>query len=199
MADVVMLFFILGFMRAGWSTGLIKRVIGLLFLAVSFVAGAYLRIPMGALVNTFLPHVPKVYAAMIGYTIASTAILLVLHLATMPLLKRVPQTGLARRTDQTLGVIFGGIEAVLILAGLIVILHTYGSTLDELGSTFVDTGLLHDIRVQVDESTIGQLLEKTAVPFVLLLLGPFMPKDITKVVPSNIPGGIPFFPKVPVP
>lgn len=199
MADVVMLFFILGFMRAGWSTGLIKRVIGLLFLAVSFVAGAYLRIPMGALVNTFLPHVPKVYAAMIGYTIASTAILLVLHLATMPLLKRVPQTGLARRTDQMLGVVFGGIEAVLILAGLIVILHTYGSTLDELGSTFVDTGLLHDIRVQVDESTIGQLLEKTAVPFVLLVLGPFMPKDITKVVPSNIPGGIPFFPKVPVP
>ena len=199
MADVVMLLFIVGFARAGWSTGLIKRVIGLLFLAVSFVAGAYLRTPMGGLVNTFLPHVPKVYAAMIGYTIASTAILLVLHLATMPLMKRVPQTGLARRTDQLLGVVFGGLEAILILAGLIVILHTYGSTLNELGSSFVDTGILHDIRVQVDESTIGQLLEKTAVPFVLLVLGPFMPKDITKVVPSNIPGGIPFFPTVPVP
>jgi uncharacterized membrane protein required for colicin V production len=199
MADVVMLLFILGFMRAGWSTGLIKRVIGLLFLAVSFVAGAYLRTPVGALVNTFLPHIPKIYAQMIGYTLASTAILLVLHIATMPLMKRVPQTGFARRTDQILGVLFGGIEAVLILAGLIVILHTYGSTLDELGSTFVDTGILHDIRVQVDQSTIGQLLEKTAVPFVLLVLGPLMPKDITKVVPSNIPGGIPFFPRIPVP
>jgi uncharacterized membrane protein required for colicin V production len=199
MADVVMLFTILAFMRAGWSSGLVRRVVGLLFLAVSFVAGAYLRSPVGAVVTTFLPHVPKVYAAMIGYTIASTAILLILNLLSRPLMKRVPQTGIARRTDQLLGVLFGGLEAVLILAGLIVILHTYGSTLQDLGSTFVDTGILHDIRVAVDESTIGRLLEKTAVPFVLLVLGPLLPKDITKVVPSNIPGGIPFFPTVPVP
>jgi uncharacterized membrane protein required for colicin V production len=199
MADVVMLGFIALFLRAGWSSGLIRRVVGLLFLAVSFVAGAYLRTPVGALVTTFLPHVPKIYAAMIGYSIASTALLLVLNLLTRPLMKRLPQTGLARRTDQLLGVIFGGVEAVLILAGLIVILHTYGSTLQDLGSTFVDTGILHDVRVAVDGSTIGQLLEKTAVPFVLLILGPFLPKDITTVVPSNIPGGVPFFPTVPVP
>jgi len=198
-ADLVMLLFIVGFGRAGWSSGLIRRVVGLIFLAISFVAGAYLRFPAGALVNQFLPHIPKVYATMLGYTLASTLILLVFNVLARPLMKRVPQTGIAHRTDQLLGLAFGLVEAVLILAGLIVILHTYGSTVQDLGSSFVDTGLIHDIRVAVDESTIGQLLEKTAVPFVLLVLGPFMPKDITKVVPSNIPGGIPFFPTVPVP
>jgi uncharacterized membrane protein required for colicin V production len=198
-ADLAMLLFIVGFGVAGWKSGLIRRVVGLLFLAVSFVVGAYLRFPAGAVINTFLPQIPKVYAAMLGYTVASTAILLAFNLAARPLMKRVPQTGLARRTDQLLGVVFGIVEAVLILAGLIVILHTYGSTVQELGSSFVDKGLLHDIRVAVDDSTIGQLLEKTAVPFVLLILGPFLPKDITKVVPSNIPGGVPFFPTVPVP
>jgi len=194
-----MLLFIVGFGVAGWKSGLIRRVVGLLFLAVSFVVGAYLRFPAGAVINTFLPQIPKVYAAMLGYTVASTAILLAFNLAARPLMKRVPQTGLARRTDQLLGVAFGILESVLILAGLIVILHTYGSTVQELGSSFVDKGLLHDIRVAVDDSTIGQLLEKTAVPFVLLILGPLLPKDITKVVPSNIPGGVPFFPTVPVP
>jgi len=194
-----MLLFIVGFGVAGWKSGLIRRVVGLLFLAVSFVVGAYLRFPAGAVINTFLPQIPKVYAAMLGYTVASTAILLAFNLAARPLMKRVPQTGLARRTDQLLGVAFGILESVLILAGLIVILHTYGSTVQELGSSFVDRGLLHDIRVAVDDSTIGQLLEKTAVPFVLLILGPLLPKDITKVVPSNIPGGVPFFPTVPVP
>jgi len=194
-----MLLFIVGFGVAGWKSGLIRRVVGLLFLAVSFVVGAYLRFPAGAVINTFLPQIPKVYAAMLGYTVASTAILLAFNLAARPLMKRVPQTGLARRTDQLLGVAFGVLEAVLILAGLIVILHTYGSTVQELGSSFVDKGLLHDIRVAVDDSTIGQLLEKTAVPFVLLILVPLLPKDITKVVPSNIPGGVPFFPTVPVP
>jgi uncharacterized membrane protein required for colicin V production len=198
-ADLAMLLFIVGFAVAGGKSGLIRRVVGLLFLAVSFVVGAYLRFPAGAVINTFLPQIPKVYAAMLGYTVASTAILLAFNLAARPLMKRVPQTGLARRTDQLLGVVFGVVEAVLILAGLIVILHTYGSTVQELGSSFIDKGLLHDIRVAVDDSTIGQLLEKTAVPFVLLILGPFLPKDITKVVPSNIPGGVPFFPTVPVP
>ena len=199
MADVGMLAFVLVFLRAGWSSGLVRRVLGLIFLAASFVVGAYLRSPIGELVSTFLPHVPKVYAAMIGYSVASTVILVVLNLVSRPFMARVPQVGLARRTDQALGVVFGGLEAALILSAAIVILHTYGSTLEDLGSTFVDTGLVHDIRVAVDGSTIGQLLEKTTVPFVLLVLGPLLPKDITRVVPANIPGGIPFFPTVPVP
>ena len=199
MADVVMLGVFLVFLRAGWMSGLIRRVVGLIFLAVSFVVGAYLRFPVGDLVNVFLPHVPRVYAAMIGYTIASTVILVVLNLVARPFMARVPKVGLARRTDQILGIVFGGLEAALILSAAIVILHTYGAALQEAGSTFTDTGLLHDIRVAVDESTIGQLLEKTVVPFVLLVLGPFLPKDITQVVPENIPGGIPFFPVVPVP
>jgi uncharacterized membrane protein required for colicin V production len=199
MADFVMLLFILGFLRAGWSSGLIRRVVGLVFLAASFVVGAYLRFPVGALINTVLPHIPKLYAAMIGYSLASTAILLALNLAARPVMKRLPQVGTARRTDQALGLVFGGLEAVLILSVAIVILHTYSASIEELGSSFVETGLLHDIRVAVDDSTIGQLLERSVVPFVLLILGPLLPKDITTVVPSNIPGGLPFFPKVPVP
>src|SRR5262245_39948235 len=113
MADFVMLLIILGFVRAGWSSGLVRRVVGLIFLAASFVAGAYLRYPVGGLVITLLPHIPKVYAAMIGYSIASTGLLLGLNLAAKPLMSRVPQTGMARRTDQILGLLFGGLEAVL--------------------------------------------------------------------------------------
>jgi uncharacterized membrane protein required for colicin V production len=199
MADFVMLLFVLAFLRAGWSSGLIRRVLGLIFLAVSFVVGAYLRFPAGALVNVALPHIPTTYANMIGYSIASTAILLVLNLVSRPLMSRAPQHGLSRATDRTLGLVFGGIEAVLILSVAIVILHTYAATVESLGSSFVDTGLLHDIRVSVDQSTIGQILEKTTVPLVLVVLGPLLPKDLTTIVPANIPGGIPFFPKVPIP
>jgi uncharacterized membrane protein required for colicin V production len=199
MADFVMLLFILAFMRVGLSSGLVRRVLGLVFLAVSFVAGAYLRFPIGAVINGFLPHIPKVYAAMLGYTVASTVVLVVLNLAARPLTARVPKTGLSRRADQAFGAAFGALEAVLILSVAILILHTYATTLDELGSTFVETGLLRDIRAAVDASTIGRLLERTTVPLVLLLLGPLLPKDLTTIVPSNIPGGLPFFPKVPVP
>lgn len=197
MADIVMLLFLAGLLRAGWSSGFIRRLLGLLFLVASFVAGAYLRGPAGALVGNFLPQIPSAYAEMVGYTVASSALLLGLNLVSSPFMSRAPKHGLSRKTDQLLGLILGGVEGVLILSAAIVILHTYASVQSVGG--FVDTGLLHDVRDAVDGSTIGQVLEKTTVPIVLLLLGPLLPKDITTVVQSSIPGGLPFFPKVPVP
>lgn len=197
MADLVMLLFLAGLLRAGWSSGFIRRLLGLVFLGASFVVGAYLREPAGAIVGSFLPQIPAAYAEMVGYTVASSALLLGLNLVSAPFMSRAPKHGLSRKADQTLGLILGGLEGVLILSAAIVILHTYASVQNVGG--FVDTGLLHDVREAVDGSTIGQILEKSTVPIVLLLLGPLLPKDITQVVQTSIPGGLPFFPKVPVP
>jgi uncharacterized membrane protein required for colicin V production len=189
-ADLVLLLFIAGFLRGGWSSGFIRRLVGLIFLLVSFVAGAYLRGPAGTLVNTFLPKIPPQYAEMVGYTVAFSALLIVFNLFSGLVLSRIAKTGLARRTDQLLGVVLGGVEAVLIISAGIVILHTY--TDPTAGTSGL--GFLHDIRVAVDGSTIGKLLEDTTVPLVLLILGPLLPKDISSIVPSTIPGGLPGFP-----
>ena len=40
-ADVLLLGFIAGFVRGGWSTGFLRRLAGLGYMAISFVAGAY--------------------------------------------------------------------------------------------------------------------------------------------------------------
>jgi len=195
LADLVLLLFIAGFLRGGWSSGFIRRLVGLGFLAISFVAGAYLRGPAGALVNTFLPKIPSQYAEMVGYTVAFSALLLVFNLFSGLVLSRIAKTGVARRTDQLLGVLFGGVEAILIISAGIVILHTY----TDPTAANAGLGFLRDIRVAVDDSTIGKLLEDTTVPVVLLLLGPLLPKDITSVVPTTIPGGLPGFPGLPFP
>jgi uncharacterized membrane protein required for colicin V production len=194
-ADLVLLLFIAGFLRGGWSSGFIRRLVGLIFLLVSFVAGAYLRGPAGALVNTFLPKIPSQYAEMVGYAVAFSALLIVLNLLSGLVLSRIAKTGLAHRTDQLLGVALGAVEAVLIISAAIVILHTY--TDPAAGTTSL--GFLHDIRVAVDDSTIGKLLEDTTVPLVLLVLGPLLPKDISSIVPTTIPGGLPGFPGLPFP
>jgi uncharacterized membrane protein required for colicin V production len=189
-ADLVLLLFIAGFLRTGWRSGFIRRLFGLAFLLISFVAGAYLRGPAGALVTTFLPKIPQQYAEMVGYSVAFSALLIGFNLFSGVILSRVAKTGLARRTDQLLGLALGAIEAVLVVSAGIVILHTYS---DPSAATS-GLGFLHDIRVAVDGSTIGKLLENTTVPIVLLILGPLLPKDITSVVPLAIPGGIPGFP-----
>ena len=194
MADLILLLFIAGFVRGGWSSGFLRRLAGLAYIAISLVAGAYLRQPLGALLIQFFPQIPREYADMVGYSVAFTVLVAALNIVTGPILKTA-STGLSRRADQALGAVFGGIEAILIISAAIVILDTYFGT---AGALVKDPGLgfLKDISRALDASTIGQALIHTTVPFVLAVLGPLLPNDIDSLVPTGLPtnglpGGLP--------
>ena len=197
MADLVLLLFIGGMALAGWRSGFIRRLIGLGFLVVSFLAGAYLRVPAGAVVHSVLPKIPEAYAEMVGYSVAFAALLVGLNLVAKPILARAPRHGLSRASDAALGATLGFVEAVLIASAAIVILHSFSTVAAGLPTSFVETGFLKDIRSQVDASTIGGILEKTTVPIVLVVLGPLLPTAIKDIVPKTIPGmpSLPGFPK----
>ena len=194
MADLALLLFIGGLVAAGWRSGFLRRLIGLAFMAVSFLAGAYLRAPGGAIVHGVLPKIPQPYAEMVAYSVAFPVILFGLNLLAKPILARAPSHGLSRVTDGALGAALGLVEGVLIASAAIVILHSFTAVGSGLPAGFAETGFLKDIRTAVDDSTIGGLLEHSTVPIVLLVLGPFIPKDITNIVQTTIPGGLPFFP-----
>ena len=193
MVDLILLGSFAGLARAGWSSGFVRRLAGLLFIVLSFVLSAYLRPIAGGMITAFFPKVPDQYAEMVGYSITFSALVIVFNLFSRAILSRVAVQGIARRTDQVLGVVFGVAEGIVLISALIVILHTYTDPANQL-SAFGDLKVLHTIREAVDDSTIGALLEDTTVPLVLLLLGPFLPTDIKSVVPTQIPGGLPFFP-----
>jgi uncharacterized membrane protein required for colicin V production len=192
-ADLLLLGFIGAGIWGGFRTGFIRRLAGLGFMALSFVAGAYLRGPAGALVGSFFPDIPPTYADMVGYSVAFTALVFAFNLVTRPILSKVAVQGVSAVMDRALGAVLGGVETVLIASAAIVILHTYGGPGSSI-ATITDLGFLRDLSAAIDASTIGQLLEKTTVPIVLILLGPLLPKDITTLVPTTIPGGVPGFP-----
>lgn len=199
MADLVMVVFIGGLVLAGWRSGFVRRLIGLVFVVVSLVAGVFLRAPAGAIVNSFLPKIPSDYAQMLGYAVAFAALMVVLNLLAHPIVSRVPQHGLSEATDKALGAILGLAEGVLIVSAAIVVLHTYSDAFNGVPG-FKETGFLTDIKTQVDDSTIGQALESTTVPIVLAVIGPILPSDVKSILPQSIPGlpkGIPGFPTVP--
>lgn len=202
MADVVLLLFIGGYVKGGWSTGFVRRLAGLGFMVLAFVLGAYLRQPVGNLIAGIFPQLPPDYAEMVGYSIAFTVILIGGNIVTGPVLSRVAVNGVSRKLDQSLGAVFGGLEAVLIISAAIVILDTYFGTAGALGQQ-AGLGFLKDISQALDSSTIGQILIHTTVPFVLAVLGPLLPKDISTLVPTTgLPGtGIPGLgvPGLPVP
>ncbi|HTS14272.1 MAG TPA: CvpA family protein [Candidatus Sulfotelmatobacter sp.] len=190
--DVILIGFIGGYIYAGFRTGFLKRLLGIVFMVVSFLASAYFRYPVGAIASTFFKDIPSDYANLVGYAIAFPAILAGLHLASHLILGKTNVHGLvAASTDKILGAILGGVEAVLIVSAGIVILDTYFGTGSTLGAQF-HAGYLKDLTQAVNGSETVKLLRDTTVPFVLAILGPLLPKDIGTIVPTGLPGRLPF-------
>ena len=187
MADLVLLGLFAGFIVGGWRGGFIRRLAGLIYLVISFVLGAYLRGPLGAIVVGIFPDIPKQYADMVGYSAAFAILVFAFNLFSSLILSKVAVQGLSKVTDKVLGAVFGGLEAALIASAAIVILHTYATEVGTLAK-LSGFGVLKDVADGIDTSVIGQLLEKTTVPLVLFFLGPLLPQDIKSLVPNTIPG-----------
>ncbi|MFL5677201.1 MAG: CvpA family protein [Chloroflexota bacterium] len=186
MTDLLLALFIAGYVVGGWRTGLLRRLAGLVFVAIGLIAGAYLRVPVGALVTGFFTDVPPEYGDMVGYAVTFAVIVMALNLVSGPILSRATVGGVSRMTDRTLGAVLGGVEAVLIISAAIVILDTYFGSAGPLAG-IPGLGFLTSVSEALDASAIGRLLTKTTVPLVLTILGPFLPTDVTSVVPGVIP------------
>jgi len=188
--DVVLVGFIAGWIFGGWRSGLLRRLIGIGFMAVSFVASAYLRYPIGAIATTFFKGIPPGYANLVGYTIAFPVILAALHLTSGFLLRRVRMGGITKELDAALGAVVGGVEAILIISAAIVILDAYYGTGTSLRQA---SGLafLKSFTESFNASTTVHILRTTSVPVVLAILGPLLPKDIKSFVPTSLPTNLP--------
>lgn len=193
--DVLLVGFVGGFVYGGWRTGFLRRLIGIGFLVISFVASAYFRYPVAAVASAFFKDIPAGYANLVGYTIAFPVVLGTLHLIGGRLTRSVSVSGLTKEADQALGAAFGGVEAILILSAVVVILDTYfgtGSTL----STEIGLGALKGFTEQLNASTTFHILRSTTVPITLAILGPLLPADIKTILPGGLqglpgPGGVP--------
>lgn len=186
MTDLLLALFIAGYVVGGWRTGLLRRLAGLVFIAIALIAGAYLRVPVGTIVTGFFTDVPPEYGDMVGYAVTFLVIVTALNLVSGPVLSRVTVGGFSQMTDRTLGAVLGGVEAVLIISAAIVILDTYFGSAGPLAGV-PGLGVLTSVSDSLDASSIGKFLTKTTVPLVLTLLGPLLPEDITSVVPGIIP------------
>jgi len=196
--DVILVGFVAALTFAGWRTGLIHRLAGLLFAVLAFVAGAYLRAPLGSLIHGFFPTMPQDYADLLGYAFAFPIILAVLHIVSYQFLKDHHMRGLTRELDKALGAVFGFIEAVLILSVVVVIFDTYFTTGATNGQA-PGLGALQSAVAAFNSSYTVSLLRDTTVPIVLAVLGPLLPKDISTLAPGGTPGlpGLPGIPGLP--
>jgi uncharacterized membrane protein required for colicin V production len=190
--DVVIAGFIAGFVYGGFRTGFLRRLLGIVYIVIAAVAGAYFRYPVGVLAKQVFPDIPADYANLVGYTIAFPAILAGLHIAEAVFLRKmVPQHGLSRELDQALGAVFGGVEAILILSVVVVVVDTYFGTKSQLASD-IPPGFLKSFTEAFNGAETVKLLRGTTVPVALAVLSPLLPKDLTTLFPNGLPSRLPF-------
>jgi uncharacterized membrane protein required for colicin V production len=190
--DVVLVGFIAGFIYGGFRTGFLRRLLGIVFIVIAAVAGAYFRYPVGLIAKEAFPDVPADYANMVGYAIAFPAILAGLHIFEALFLRKVvPQHGLSREADQALGAVFGGIEAILIVSVAVVVVDTYFGTNSKLAAD-IPSGFLKSFTEAFNASETVKLLRSSSVPAVLAVLTPLLPRDLTTLLPNGLPTRLPF-------
>jgi uncharacterized membrane protein required for colicin V production len=184
--DVVLVGFIVGMLFAGWRTGFIFRALGIVFIVVSIVLGAYLRYPIGAISQTFFKNIPADYANTVGYAIAFPLILGGLTILSRALFHK-PATGMKREVDGALGAALGAVEAILIISALIVIVDTYFGTSSTIHKT-AGIASITSLASSFNASTTVHLLRDTTVPIVQGLLSPLLPTNLRSILPNGLPG-----------
>jgi uncharacterized membrane protein required for colicin V production len=199
--DIVLVGFVAALTFGGWRTGFIHRLAGLAFIGISFLAGAYLRGPIGAIIQGLFPTMPADYADLLGYAFVFPVVLAVIHIVAYPFLKDRKMRGMTAELNKALGAILGFVEAVLILSALVVIFDTYFAGLEQPGQT-PGLSYIEGLVASFNSSYTVHLLRETTVPIVLAVLGPFLPKDISSMVPTGVPGlpgtpGVPSLPGLP--
>jgi len=187
--DVILLGFIAGFIFGGYRYGFLKRLFGIGFAIVTLLLTAYLRIPVGAIASGLFPDVPTAYVDLVSSIIIFPIALTILHAISRSMIERINVRGVTKDIDAILGAILGGIEAIVILSALVVIVDAYLVS----GSALVKglpSGPISDVVKAFNASETVHLLRQTTVPFLLAILGPFLPKDLKSIVPTG-PGGLP--------
>jgi uncharacterized membrane protein required for colicin V production len=198
--DVVMVGFIVAFIYAGYRSGFLRRLVGLGFIAISFVLSIYLSKPFGDLVHSLFPDVTPAYAELWAYLLVFPTLLVVLHLVIGRLIKNVAISGLSQGLDRVLGAIFGALEAILILTVVVIAVDRYA--VQVAATALGSMRPLIDLLDGISTSNTARLLRETTVPIVLGIVGPLLPSDLSKLLdqlPNGTHGGIPGMQDLPLP
>lgn len=176
--DLIIGTFVVGSTITGWRSGMVRQIIGLVMLLVAFVAGAYLRGPVGAIVAGLWTTLPEKYGEMVGYAIAFVAVFIIGNIVVGKLYGQTQLTGVSAMTDQAIGAVLGGLVAILIASSAIAILDTFYGQPNLLGKTAEGIFFLKFFHDGLESSWIADALRSTTVPIMLTILGPIIPKDI---------------------
>jgi uncharacterized membrane protein required for colicin V production len=158
----------------GFVQGIIRRLLGIASIMVSFFLAANLRVPVGDLLASNWTQFPPGYVTMLAFgglfvifTVASTLVIQGFY-------HRAPVVADSEWIDEVLGGLLGVVQALLLIGIAILVLDSYFG----LASSTYDSDeflVLRNTWDAIMASTIGAFYNDTLIPIFLGLGGPLIP------------------------
>jgi len=173
-ADVLVIVFVgLGF-AVGFMRGTVRALLAVGAAALCFLFAAYVRVPLG---NWLASNgsLDPFYAQMLAFGAVFLATFIALLLVIM--FSRTPTSITSHPlVDDVVGGVVGAFAAVLVVAGLTVILASFYGISDVPAT--VESGLVAETYRALSGSGIATAIQTTVVPWMAFLLGPVIPTEV---------------------
>jgi uncharacterized membrane protein required for colicin V production len=181
--DIVVILFIFGFFVLGFAQGTIRRVLGIASMLFSFLLAANLREPLGSFFAGNWTQFPREYSYMIAFGAVFIAATIAFTLTIQGFYKTTPLFDKARFADELLGGVLGVLQAILLMAIVIVILDSFFQ-IPGIPESDGELILVRDLWNVIDASRTGEIFRDTILPPFFTILGIFIPAEIERLVLS---------------
>ena len=176
-ADVLLLVLVgVGF-GVGFLRGTVRALLAVGAWAVCFLIASYLRVPIGSWLATN-GSLDAFYAEMLAFGAVFFALFIGIVLVIM--FSRTPTSITGHPLiDDIVGGLVGGFAALLVAAGLVVILGSYYDVSTATATVpLVQIGLVADVNRALASSGLAATIDDTVVRWVAFLLGPVIPTEV---------------------
>jgi uncharacterized membrane protein required for colicin V production len=174
LADVLLIVFVGFGFAVGFLRGTVRALLGVGASVLCFLVAAYVRVPLGNwLANN--GSLDPFYAQMLAFGAVFLALFIGLLLVIM--FSRTPTAITSHPLiDDIVGGLIGAFAAVMVVAGVTVILASFYSVSDVPAT--VESGLVADIYHALLGSGIATSIQTTVVPWMAFVLGPVIPTEV---------------------
>lgn len=170
LVDLVGALIVLVYLVLGWTSGTIRRVLGLIIVYVAMLAGSSMGAPGGDIYTQWYPGAPPQDARLFGWMFFFLLMLVALEAAALAIHNRLQLAVVA--LNKTVGVLVGLLTALVVVIGLFYMTAGYGrANVNEASKLQAGT------RDALSQSQLVLPLVRFAGPPILPALSGALPRD----------------------
>ncbi|HEU4671512.1 MAG TPA: CvpA family protein [Candidatus Limnocylindrales bacterium] len=175
--DLLVILFLFAMFVLGFAQGTIRRLLGLASIVFSFLLASQLRDPVGGFLATNWTQLPKEYDVMFGYLVVFVAASVAFSVVIQGFYRKQPLFEKYTVVDELIGGLLGIVQAVVILAAVIVILDSF-YRIPGIAPDNDELKVLRDVFNAYNDSRTATVFREAIIPASFAVIGGLVPGDV---------------------